>query len=292
MRVVAVEPLSGGVNSSVFELRLDDGSSLVLKLYRELVELELRKEPYVYGLAQGLGLPLATILYVDESKEMLPRCFAVLTKLDGRLLNDVQPELGDDELELVYREIGALLRRLHSVRFDAYGYLGVGEIVEPRTTNSEYMSSQFEKRLQQFGELGGNARLQQRISAHVRERAGLFAGDEGPCLCHNDCHEANLLVTHEDGGWRITGVVDFGNAVATDPLLDLAKTSAYSRWPSERRRDALADGHGDLRDDWREAILLYELYHRLELWWWFASTGTQLDLLPRIEAAIALQVGV
>ena len=276
--------------SSAFELQLDDGSRLVLKAYAELLEWELQKEPYVYGLAQGLGLPLATILHVDASKELLPRAFAVLTKLDGQLLSDVQPELGDDELELVYREIGALLRRLHAVRFDAYGYLGVGEIIEPRPTNADYMGSQVEKRLRQFRELGGDGELHRRMVGYVREREGLFADADGPCLCHNDCHEANLLVTRDGSGWKITGVVDFGNAVAADPLLDLAKTSAYSRWRSERRRDALAEGHGDLRDDWRDAVLLYELYHRLELWWWFVSTGTQLDLLPRVEAAIARQV--
>ena len=37
---------------------------------------------------------------------------------------------------------------------------------------------------------------------------------------------------------------------------------------------ALADRHGHLPANWREAVDLYVLYHWLELWDWFASLGT------------------
>jgi aminoglycoside phosphotransferase (APT) family kinase protein len=262
----------------------------VLKLYSELLRWELPKEAYVYELVAGLGLPMATILHADDSRTVLPRGFAVMTKLDGELLMDVQPGLGDAELTSIYRQVGALLRRLHAVRLDAFGYVDTDRIVDPQPTNDDYMRSQFEKRLARFVELGGDAGLRARIASHVAEREEQFSGCETAVLCHNDCHEANLLVTREDGEWRISGVVDFGNATAADPLLDLAKTSCYSR--SEGRLDALAEGHGELRTDWREAVRLYELYHRLELWWWFASNGIHLDVLPRLEASLARTVGV
>jgi hygromycin-B 7''-O-kinase len=68
--------------------------------------------------------------------------------------------------------------------------------------------------------------------------------------------------------------VDFENVLAGHPLLDLAKTHCYAQ---ERRSEAtltaLVDGHGNMPEDWREALDLYVLYHWLELWDWFAHLG-------------------
>jgi aminoglycoside phosphotransferase (APT) family kinase protein len=291
-RLASVEPLAGGVNSTVFELRLADGTSLVLKLYSELLAWELGKEPFVYGLLAGRGLPVPEILHTDDSRTLLPRGFALMTKLDGRMLADVQPSLGEEERMQVYRRIGALLRQWHEVRLDGFGYLGHGEVVDPLPSNADYMRSLFEQRLATSVELGLPGQLARRIAAHAAGREELFTGCEEPCLCHNDCNESNVLVECGDDGWRVSGVLDVGNAVAADPLLDLAKTSAYSRWASDAKVDALAEGHGDLRDGWREAVDLYELFHRLELWWWFASTHTQTEHLRALETALARAVGV
>jgi hygromycin-B 7''-O-kinase len=285
-----VAPLSGGDNATTFELRLADGPSLVLKLYSELLRSEAPKEAFVYELVAGQGgaLPMATILHTDDSRTVLPGPFTVMTKLEGELLMKLQPRLGDAELVSIYRQIGTLLRRLHEIPLGVFGYVDADRIVDPQPTNADYMRSQFEKRLRSFVELGGDQGLQRRIAGHVAEHEELFAGCEHSTLCHNDCHEANVLVARDDDGrWRITGIVDFGNATAADPLLDLAKTSSNSRWASDMRVEALAEGHGDLRQDWREALRLYELYHRLELWWWFASTGSHVEALPLLEAAMA-----
>jgi hygromycin-B 7''-O-kinase len=291
-RVASVEPLVGGVNSSVFELRLADGSSVVLKLYSELLAWELGKEPFVYELLAGRELPVPEILLTDDSRTLLRHGFALMTKLDGRMLAHVQPSLGEDERARVYRQIGGLLRQWHEVRLDGFGYLGHGEVIDPLPTNVDYMRSLLDRRLARSVALGFPGQLAGRIAAHVAERGELFAGCEEPRLCHNDCHESNLLVERDGDAWRISGVLDVGNAVAADPLLDLAKTSAYSRWASDAKVDALAEGHGGLREGWREAIELYELFHRLELWWWFASTQTQTEHLPALETALARAVGV
>jgi aminoglycoside phosphotransferase (APT) family kinase protein len=283
---VSAVPLQGGVNATVFELVLADGSSLVLKLYSEPLASELEKEAAVYELiaARGLALPVPRVLYTEAR----PQPFALMTKLPGRLLEQLQPGLSDEELTPIYAELGSMLRELHSIRLEAFGYVGAAGVVDPQPTNEAYMRSRFALRLSQFGELGGGEGLRRAIERHVVERTELFAGCDEACLCHNDLHEANVLVT--DG--RITGIVDVGNATAADPLLDLAKTFTYSRRPSPKRIHALAAGHGDLRADWRDALDLYVLFHRLELWWWFAATGARADALPRLAAEMASTVGV
>jgi aminoglycoside phosphotransferase (APT) family kinase protein len=88
-----------------------------------------------------------------------------------------------------------------------------------------------------------------------------------------------VLVGPEEEARRVSRVLDFENVLAGDPLLDLAKAHCYSSRRSEATLAALADGHGDLRSEWREAVDLYVLYHWVELWDWFAATGRTEPLL-------------
>lgn len=64
------------------------------------------------------------------------------------------------------------------------------------------------------------------------------------------------------------------NAVAADPLIDLAETDYYALGRGEPERVALLEGYGPVPDDAAERLDLYRLYHAVELWDWFRSIGT------------------
>jgi Ser/Thr protein kinase RdoA (MazF antagonist) len=142
------------------------------------------------------------------------------------------------------------------------------------TIDKELFVYGFAKKLTEHAELGGDVTLGKRIADHVAERAGLLDTCTTPSLCHNDCHEGNLIA--RDG--HIAALVDFQNAVAGDPLLDLAKCAYYTRRDRGTVVRALAAGYGPLRARWRDALDLYVLYHQLELWGWFARIGTREPL--------------
>jgi hygromycin-B 7''-O-kinase len=85
------------------------------------------------------------------------------------------------------------------------------------------------------------------------------------------------------------------NAVAADPLLDLAKTDYYAIHGDDGKRAAFLAGHaegggGDMSEEHRELYALYRLYHALELWDWFASTG-QPEPLSGITEDMKRMVG-
>jgi len=269
--VAAIDQLAGGSNSAVYDVLIGIGERVVLKVYSELLRWKLRKEVLVYGLLERhqVDVPAPRVLHADDSKRML-----VLTKLDGELLEPLAASLSEDERVRIAREVGELLARLHRMRFDEFGYVGVDGIVDPHPSNLDYMSFQFEKSLREFPTLGGDEELARRLDRHVEARRDLLATCEGAVFCHDDCHSGNLLVVPGDGGWRISGVLDFENVVAGDPLLDLAKAHCYDRHASERTLAALVDGYRGLRAGWRETLDFYVVYHWLELWVWWASTGT------------------
>jgi aminoglycoside phosphotransferase (APT) family kinase protein len=287
LRTASVERLTGGANSSVFHVATTSGRDLVLKAYSDAFRWKLEKEVYVYDLVRrhGVDAPVPEILATDDSKALFSYNFALMTKCEGRNVLSLLDELSNLDLEAVNRQIGAILRRLHDVTFDEFGYVGVSGVVEPHATNTAYMTFQFEKKLGEFDRLGGDAELRQHTERYVTERSELLVACPRASLCHDDCHEGNVLVLPRDGSWRVSALLDFENVVAGDPLLDLAKAHCYSRRPSEDNLNALVEGYGELRDGWRETIDLYVVYHLLELWDWFAFIDVS-EPLPGIAGQL------
>jgi aminoglycoside phosphotransferase (APT) family kinase protein len=279
--VVAIEPLAGGVGSAVFGVRTD-GPDVVVKIYPEHARASLHKELWVYEyLAQHApSLPVPKVLAVDESGSLLPQAFSVLTRLDGVYLRSKLERFASHDLVGVYRQMGSTLRTLHDVELPQFG-----EVMPGRGTrylsNRAFMLRQFELALETFERLGGDRLLHGRLNAYVSERRELLDGPERASFCHNDGHDANMLVTPSRCGWVLSGLLDFEHALAGDPLFDLAKTYYFAPNHSEELLAGLTESHTPLSTDWRDAFTLYFVYHQLRLWNLLAGLAVT-DRLPGI----------
>ncbi|WP_329004810.1 aminoglycoside phosphotransferase family protein [Kribbella sp. NBC_00709] len=257
---------TGGQLSTVYEVRTND-DPLIVKVYAPEWAWKQAKEVHVYGmLEQQLDGSIPRVVHVGDS-------VTILTKLDGVPLSELEPP----DWRATYAQLGELLQRIHRIEQPAYGYL-TDQILDPLPDNEQYMGRQFAKKLAEFEQLGGDLKLHAKIGAHIEERKHLFAHNEAAVLCHNDFHEGNVLV--DPGTWRVTGFIDVENAIAADPLVDLAKTIQYSAHDHAEKLAGLSDGYGAVPAD---RIDLYRLYHSLELWDWFQSIGetTYLESIAR-----------
>lgn len=255
-----VEVRTGGQNSAVYEVHTSDPDQrLIVKIYPPELTWKLHKEIHVYGLLAGLPVP--SVVHSGEG-------YLVLTLLDGVPLSTVSAELDSAQLREIYRQLGRLLRRIHGVAQEGFGYIGTS-VIDPVPTNTGYMSGRFAHKLAEFERLGGDPGLRDAVAAWVAERSELFAACRAPVLCHNDYYEGNILVAQG----QVTGIVDVENALAGDPVLDIAKTEYYSIHGDEGKLAALIEGYGDPPAGWPETLPLYRVYHVLELWDWFASIG-------------------
>jgi Ser/Thr protein kinase RdoA (MazF antagonist) len=185
----------------------------------------------------------------------------------------------DDPVE-VSRQLGALLRELHTITFDDFGYIET-RVTSPVPTNLQFMRRRIERKVR-----SGPPDLRDPLERYFAECEAAFEGCKTAVLCHNDAHDANVLVEHG----RITGIVDWENAVAADPVFDLSKAWAFSDGRSPETLEALMDGYGPLRHDWRDAFDPYVVDHLLELWVWFAQLRFS-DPLPELHAYLARRVG-
>jgi hygromycin-B 7''-O-kinase len=275
-RVTSCVRRTGGELSRVYEVRFsDDADPLIIKIYAEAWQWKQAKEAHIYRLLDQHRVgPVPRILHTAAAPEQLGgHGYTVMTLLPGQPLSAVSAGLAEGDLYGLYRQIGASLAALHRIGQPAFGYLTT-EILDPQPTNTDYMTGQFARKLREFGGLGGDPELRAVIERHVEERAELFVACDHPVLCHDDFHEGNILVDHEEGrGWQMTGFIDVENAVAADPMIDLAKTDCYSIRGNRAKLDGLLNGYGPCGQAWAGRLAIYRLYHALELWDWFASIG-------------------
>jgi aminoglycoside phosphotransferase (APT) family kinase protein len=227
----------------------------------------VKKEALVAGwIGDQAGLPIPRWIALDERRILLPSRFALMTWLQGA---QVRSLIGAPDVDQVYRQMGALLKRLHGLPMTAYGYIVGDGIGQAKTTNAEYMRSAFDKAFRQFREHEGDAGLMQRLEHEVKQSFDVVAHSVGPVFCHNDLHQGNVLATRDDdsGVLKLSGLLDFANASAGDPLLDLAYALFCCTHEDPRSREPLLAGYGEIDHPDREAALrLYTLYHRVVMW--------------------------
>jgi hypothetical protein len=65
-----------------------------------------------------------------------------------------------------------------------------------------------------------------------------------------------IPVAEEEARWRVTGIIDMENAVAGDPLLDIAKTDYYAIKEHAAKREGFLAGYGRLPVNWRDRVQL------------------------------------
>jgi len=144
----------------------------------------------------------------------------------------------------------------------------------PFATNRAYMSSQFARKLDGFSALSGTPEIAARLRDYIGRSAALLDGCATPRLCHYDFHPGNVLAGRQDGTLRLTGLVDLENAIAGDPLMDVAKTLNCSAHGVAARRAGLLAGYGPIeRPHWEDTVALYELSGLLEPWCWWTQIG-------------------
>jgi aminoglycoside phosphotransferase (APT) family kinase protein len=263
---MAFSRLHGGSND-VYRIDLAGRADpLVLKIYSDEPEWIVAKEALVAGwIGERLGFPIPRWLHVDERRFLVPFRFALMTWLPGA---PVRHLMNAPDIDVAYRQMGALLRRVHTIPMRAYGYVVGDGILQPQPTNIDYMRPAFERAFHQFRDRGGDAELVRRLEREAQVRFEFLAHSAGPVLCHDDFQQGNVLAAQVEGeGLRLTGLIDFGNARAGDPLMDLAKALFCCTHEDPRSREPLLAGYGELNHpDPAEAIWLYTLFHRLIMW--------------------------
>ena len=200
-----VTVLVGGFDTEIYALRLQGGPAelsgpLVLRVLRPHHQpaMALREQATQNAVA-ALGFPAPRVLLASAAPEPLGAPFVLMEWLPGRSL-----------LTTRVVGMGAILAGLQ-VRLHALDPKPLAQALGPPGTLDGYFEA-FGRRIERAG-----------LDELTPVLAWLRARRPPPgaaAICHGDFHPQNVLV--EDG--RVTGVLDWPNALVADPAFDVGAT--------------------------------------------------------------------
>lgn len=280
--------IGDGTKGVVWRIDFGARESLALKIYSRSIEAEREQSGYAAVGTRAIGLPAvvgAAAVGVDEG---FPNGWTLMTLVDGPAFNTIFNELGPERQLEVYREVGALLARMHAVRCDGFGLVANSGRRLP--DNQTFVTERLAAALNGFAARGGNNFLAHWMRAWFEERAGALAGCTEPVLCHGDLHAENIHVTGLDAGRLSISVLDLSECFAGDPAMDLCGTH-QARFPyDDRIREALLEGYGEPPPRLEDVYDVYFLISELDLWDFFARGGSRRPLAS-IERRMARLTG-
>jgi Ser/Thr protein kinase RdoA (MazF antagonist) len=175
-------------------------------------------------IARRTGVPVARVLAADTSCERWPFRYMVTTYIPAAPLSALWPRLDPEQQDRIREQIAAALAALHSLTFPAFGDL------PPTGTPIPYIDALLAR---------ARIRIKSEANAHLfagvlNDRRGLFSGVTEACLCHDDLHQHNILLTPVGTGWRLAAVLDFDSAWAGHHESDLARLDLWRGMTSPR----------------------------------------------------------
>jgi aminoglycoside phosphotransferase (APT) family kinase protein len=237
--IAELTPLEpGGTLHAIFEITTTTQERAILRLNRipdYLHDYSTLSEAFITRRLHQAGFAVPKIRYLDMSREKLPSDFCIESVAEGSPLSNLESE------EALYgkalREFGSLLRAVHQkIPTVGFGWPIIEEsaVLQPVSkqdrpikgmfdTWADFLGVRLQEHLrycQKLGVLSTDDATQ--IESFFHRLRPLF--DDAPSvLLHNDPGPANLLIR----GRRELSLIDWEDAIAGDPLFDLAAAVAF-----------------------------------------------------------------
>ncbi len=253
-----------------------------IKLFAPLWLEDYTRERTGLAAVRGVAGVAAPQLLHEGEVESWP--YMVLSHLSGVAIGNVWPHLPERERVDVARQVGGLLARLHEVDISSSGPIHGDWDAWTAEARTLCVARQGERELPP----GWKGQLQ----AWVAELPAMIDPSDRAVFLHADVTDDHIFLEKQDGRWRVTGLIDFGDAMVGDRLYEFAAPLVFlcQRRPREQR--ALLEGYGydvaaldPLVLDRMAAWCLLHRYGRIE-WFLRCTPGPPPATLAELIAAL------
>lgn len=261
-----VVSLEGGTGE-VYRVDLDDGTSVILKSFEGRSAVP-DLDAFAANLLAPVGIPVTQYLLIDKTRAQLPFAFALTTYLLG---DRATKFAGHPDYGSLFFQIGALARKLHTITVPSFG-----EFPEPAYSDSStYVRALADHAFEQFLHHGADPRVADRLRfLFERNFDAVVPATAQAAFAHDDLHPDNVLIVETASGLAISGLIDFGNARAHSPMMDLAKTMFVCEHMAPGSGPAILEGYGPIdHPSPQDALAFYTMIHRVIMWWWLRHSG-------------------
>ncbi|PWV89331.1 phosphotransferase family enzyme [Paenibacillus cellulosilyticus] len=224
VEAVSIKELTEGFFNVAYIVELSDGRETVLKIAPPVNSLIMTHEHHIMSsevesmrlAAEQTDVPVAKILYYDNSREICNADYFFMEKLPGRSFHSIMGELSDEVRLGVDVQVGQLNRRINSIVGERFGYFG--QPYKQGDVWFDVFMSIVQDAINDAAALNIDLTIDipQLLSFLERDKPH-FEEITTPRLVHWDLWAGNVFI--EDG--KVTGVIDFERCMWADELLEV-----------------------------------------------------------------------
>jgi hygromycin-B 7''-O-kinase len=217
---------------------------LILKIFPPMLRHQFVSERDALSVLCGrLNLPIPEII-ADGERDGWP--YLVITRLAGVLGSEAWPSLPEEQKERVLGQLGETIAEVQRVP------PGALLAVEPRWDT--FMHRQIAGCRARHERLGLAQKFLDGLDDLVRDAAELIPMNAPPVILTGEYIPENFLLAREGDGWRLAGLIDFGDVQTGFGDYDLLGPSAFMAAGRSRRVRSLFEGFGYSRTDVNFAV--------------------------------------
>ncbi len=214
------------------------GEGVIVKLVPPNWRRQGDKEILVAPLLEGkLSLQTPRLIASGEIDHWV---FVIFSRLQGTLLADIWPSLDIEQKRSIMLQTGQLVRELGSVEFDADIAIKVDWPNYIHKLINDCIARHQRRKMPET--------LLTQVMPYI-EAAGDFAKAGDLRFIHMDIHPWNLMAKQEQGQWRLTGLLDFGDAiVGNSDRLEILTPMIFMAQGNTLLLQALLQSYGEMTD--------------------------------------------
>lgn len=261
--LISYEVVAGGCANLNIKLYFQENQKpAILRIYIRDRDAADREQKLALLLKKSIPVPI--LHYVGEVEGYR---FAIVEFIPGISLRDLL--LGDRpyDMNTVMREVGETLARILSFKFPGSGFFDKNLQVIPYHGVEKNLLIYAQECLknQNINTILGAITI-----SRIRDcfnKYGYLLNSEESSLVHGDFDPANILVTQDDNGWKVSGVLDWEFAFSGAFLWDVANMLRYAHKMPSGFQDAFMSSLShrvQLPTDWRVITHLLNLLSLLD----------------------------
>jgi hygromycin-B 7''-O-kinase len=221
---------------------LDD--RLVLKIFPPMLRHQFVSERASLSQLRGrLSVPIPEIV-IEGERDQWP--YLVITRMHGVLGTQGWPSLPEGEKESVLRQIGETIAEVQRAP--------LGELSGLNQCWDQFLRKQIEGCRARHVRLGLPRKYLDGLDDLLRDAAALIPMNAPPVILTGEYIPENFLLSHEGAGWRLSGLIDFGDVFTGWREYDLLGPSAFMTAGMPRRVQSLFQGFGYSPADLNSAL--------------------------------------
>ncbi|WOH51325.1 phosphotransferase [Bradyrhizobium sp. sBnM-33] len=229
---------------------------LILKIFPPFLRAQFVSERGALAQLHGRLRVAIPEIVVEGERDGWP--YLVITRLSGVLGADAWPSLPETDKERVLAEIGETIAEVQRVP--------VGPLASVEPGWDVFMRRQIEGCRARHARLGLPQKFLDGLAELLRDASLLVALDGPAVILTGEYIPENFLLSRGPSGWRLAGLIDFGDVMTGRGEYDLLGPSAFMTAGMPRRVRSLFEGYGYsaayITTDLKRRLMALMLLHR------------------------------